>query len=66
MKARELVRLAERDGWRVSTTGSNHLRLEHPQASGPVFTGSTPSDRRALHNARAMMKRVMRTKVEGR
>jgi hypothetical protein len=53
------------DGGQISTTKGGHLRLEHPEASGPVFTGSTPSDRRALHNARAAMKRVRRPKTEG-
>ena len=44
-------------------------RSSPPRASrgvGPVFTGSTPSDRRALHHARAAMKRVRRPKTEGR
>jgi predicted RNA binding protein YcfA (HicA-like mRNA interferase family) len=65
MSARDLIREAKRDGWSVRRTGGDHLRLEHPEASGPVFTGSTPSDRRALHHARAAMKRVRRPKTEG-
>ena len=48
MKARDLIRTAKRDGWQISRTGGDHLKLTHPEASGPVFTGSTPSDRRAL------------------
>jgi predicted RNA binding protein YcfA (HicA-like mRNA interferase family) len=65
MKARDLIRAAKREGWEVSTTDGGHLRLEHPEASGRVITGSTPSDRRALYHARAAMKRVRRPKGEG-
>jgi hypothetical protein len=59
MSARDLIRLAERDGWSITTTNGGHLRLEHPDATGPVFTGSTPSDRRAIHNALATMRRAL-------
>ena len=59
MTARDLIRLAERDGWSVSITNGGHLRLEHPDATGPVFTGSTPSDQRALANTLAMMRRTL-------
>ena len=65
MKARDLIRAAKRDGWQISRNGGDHLKLTHPEATGPVFTGSTPSDRRALYHARAAMRRVRRPKAEG-
>ena len=60
MKARDLIRAAELEGWSVRRTGGDHLRLGHPEASGPVFTGSTPSDTRAIHHVRAAMRRALR------
>jgi hypothetical protein len=67
MKARDLRQLAKRAGWTISTTNGGHLRLDHPEARGPVFTGSTPSDHRAIRHARAEMRRALarRPKVEG-
>jgi predicted RNA binding protein YcfA (HicA-like mRNA interferase family) len=62
MKTRDLLREAKRDGWSVTRTGGDHLRLEHPEARGPVFTGSTPSDHRAIRHTRAEMRRQLRRK----
>jgi hypothetical protein len=66
MKARDLRQMAKRAGWMVSVTNGGHLRLEHPQASGPVIASATSSDRRALYNTRADMRRALpkRTKAE--
>jgi predicted RNA binding protein YcfA (HicA-like mRNA interferase family) len=66
MKARDLIRVAKREGWSVTRTGGDHLRLEHPQAARPVFTGLTPSDRRTIHNVRADMRRQLRQREGGR
>jgi hypothetical protein len=66
MKARDLIREAKRSGWSVTRTGGDHLRLEHPEAQGPVFTGSTPPDYRAMRHARAEMRRQLRRKEGGR
>jgi predicted RNA binding protein YcfA (HicA-like mRNA interferase family) len=60
MKARDLIREARRSGWSVTRTGGDHLKLTHPEASRPVFTGSTPSDCRAIRHARAEMRRQLR------
>lgn len=60
MKARdELIRMASDAGWTVTRTRGDHLRVEHPEASTVVFTGSTPSDYRALANTLATMRRVL-------
>jgi hypothetical protein len=66
MKARDLIRAAKRDGWQISRTGGDHLKLTHPEARGPVYTGSTPSDCRAIRHARAEMRRQLRRKEGGR
>jgi hypothetical protein len=60
MKARDLIREAKRAGWSVRRMGGDHLRLEHLEARGPVFTASTPSDYRAIRHARAEMRRQLR------
>jgi predicted RNA binding protein YcfA (HicA-like mRNA interferase family) len=67
MNARDLLRAAKREGWQVTRTGGDHLKLTHPEARGPVITGSTPSDSRALHHTRAAMRRALarRPKAEG-
>jgi predicted RNA binding protein YcfA (HicA-like mRNA interferase family) len=57
--ARDLIRLAERDGWTVSITNGGHLRLDHRDATMPVFAASTPSCPRALANALATMRRAL-------
>ena len=67
MKARDLIRTAKRDRLvGEPAPGGDHLRLEHPEANGPVYTGSTPSDRRALYHVRATMRRLLRQKEGGR
>ena len=50
---RELIRELESEGWEFTVTGSNHLRGVHPNSATPLFVGSTPSDVRAMKNARA-------------
>ena len=59
MSARDLIRFAERDGWSASVTRGGHIRLDHPEATMPIFAASTPSDHRALANAIAMMRRAL-------
>lgn len=56
-RLKELIRIAEAQGWQVSTTGGGHLRWTGPDDEGPVFTPSTPSDWRALKNATSVLRR---------
>jgi len=57
---KQLLRAAEARGWQVELTRrGGHLRLVHP-AGGLVVAASTPSDRRALANLRAQLRRVER------
>lgn len=46
-------------GWEVARTNGGHFRWKHPNGS-IVFTGSTPSDRRALKNIETHLRRVER------
>jgi hypothetical protein len=62
MTSREICaerRRLERAGFRVTVTGGNHLKIMHPVMIGPVFMSSTPSDRRAIRNLRATLRRRM-------
>lgn len=61
---KQLLRDAQGDGWTVRITGGGHLRLDPPTCCAdrsPVFTASTPSDKRAIPNIRAMIRRRMRS-----
>ncbi|WP_421684638.1 type II toxin-antitoxin system HicA family toxin [Stutzerimonas urumqiensis] len=48
---------ARRHGWAAARTNGGHLRLTKPGRQ-PVYTSSTPSDRRAVHNALARLARA--------
>ena len=52
---RPLVEAALGAGWEVTKTGSGHLRFKSPTGA-LVFTGSTPSDHRAVENVRALLR----------
>jgi predicted RNA binding protein YcfA (HicA-like mRNA interferase family) len=54
---KQLLRAAKAAGWQVRPTGSGHLQLRHP-AGGIVVTSSSPSDRRALANLKAQLRRA--------
>ena len=56
----ELLIYAADHGWQISLTRGGHLRLTKP-GRGPVFTSSTPSDRRAYLNALATLRRADRS-----
>ena len=56
----ELLIYAADHGWQISLTQGGHLRFTKP-GHGPVFTSSTPSDRRAYLNALAMLRRADRS-----
>lgn len=48
-------------GWSVEKTNGNHLRLEHPDASQPVFASCTPNlSPRSIKNMEAQCKRALR------
>ena len=53
---REIVREAERQGWRVERRKSGVSQLYAPDGENIVTAHSTPSDRRALRNMIANMR----------
>jgi hypothetical protein len=59
MSTRDLIRLATATGWRGSRTSGGHLRLDHPNATMPVFAASTPSCPRSIKNTLADMRRAL-------
>lgn len=56
---RELVEEAAQAGWTVTIRKGGHLKFEHPEAAS-VFSSSTPSDRRAVLNTRAQLRRNLK------
>jgi hypothetical protein len=53
---RQLVRTYQRQGWTVTPTKGGHLCWRGPQGQ-LVFSGSTPSERRARWHLEAHLKR---------
>lgn len=59
-RIKEALRRWRAEGWTASNTGSNHWRLEHPKADGPVFVSGTTGDHRTVLNTEAIMRRKLR------
>lgn len=55
--ARELEAWAKARGWTVSHSRGGHLRWRH-RSGALAFTAGTPSDVRAVRNAKAVMRRL--------
>ena len=53
----DLVKLAIAAGWLARRTGDNHILLTPPAGGRPVAVGLTLSDRRALSNIKAALRR---------
>jgi predicted RNA binding protein YcfA (HicA-like mRNA interferase family) len=60
-----LLRTLKQEGWRVTPLRKGHTRLVHPKAARVVFASKTPSDVRALHNIRAVCRRVLKEGARG-
>ena len=56
---RGFLRQAQRHGWTVAKTRGGHYKLTKPGCQ-TQFTSHTPSDRRALANMEARMRRAER------
>ncbi len=58
---RHFLRDLKARGWRVEyRKRSSHYRLLPPNGGPPLFMGGTPSDRRALLNCKAAVRRAER------
>ncbi len=42
MKAREIIRLLEKDGWRHVRTKGSHRQYQHPVKSGTITVAGNP------------------------
>lgn len=54
---RAMIRTAEKAGWTVVPTRNGHLKWVSPNGGTPVFSASTPSDKRAIKNHVALLRR---------
>jgi predicted RNA binding protein YcfA (HicA-like mRNA interferase family) len=51
MKAREIIRIIEKDGWKVIRQKGSHMHFEHPEKPGITtvpFHGSADLSKRVL------------------
>jgi len=44
IKVRDIIRLVEKDGWRLVATRGSHRQYKHPEKSGRVTVAGKPSD----------------------
>ena len=55
----KLINAALEQGWTIEPKKKCHLKWTPPHAGGPVvFTSATPSDYRAVRNARSDLRRA--------
>lgn len=54
---KEIVREAEKQGWRAKRTKRGHWMLLAPDRKSKVLIAGTPSDRRSMANAISRMRR---------
>lgn len=52
-----LARQKKREGWEIEHTKGNHLRWVFVKTGAVVITSATPSDYRALANAKAQIRK---------
>jgi hypothetical protein len=57
----DLIKLAAELGYSAEPTAGGHIRFVHPSGA-LVHSASTPSDHRALRNARADLRRELRAR----
>lgn len=54
----DLYRVAKEQGWRVETSGGNHIRWLPPDGSRPVYSANSTRDNREEKNVRAKLRRA--------
>ncbi len=56
---KQLIRIAREQGWKVEPTRKGHWWFRPPNpADGQVLVAGTPSDHRALKNAKAKLRQA--------
>ncbi len=58
MKVAEILRVLERDGWRVAATRGSHRQLKHPSKIGRVTVPGKPSDDLAPGTLNSILKQA--------
>ena len=58
-RLKPLIDFALKEGWEVARTAGGHLKFTKPGLP-PIYTASTPGDRRAGLNALALLRRTDR------
>lgn len=55
---RKIIKKAKKQGWLVERTKNSHVKfIPKDKSQRPVYTGSTPSDKRALLNLKKDLER---------
>lgn len=60
--AKTLRGLAARYGFEVAQTNGGHTRLTDPTTGQVIFAAGSPSDRRAVRNVEAKMRRLRKSR----
>lgn len=58
MTVKKLIKLAEKQGWRVRVTKRGHVLFYPPKGTGSACASGTPSDHRTIKNTVADLKRL--------
>jgi predicted RNA binding protein YcfA (HicA-like mRNA interferase family) len=58
VKVAEILRVLERDGWRVAATRGSHRQLKHPSKIGRVTVPGKPSDDLAPGTLNSILKQA--------
>jgi hypothetical protein len=57
-QTRAMIRQAQAQGWKLSVSSGNHLRLDPPGGGHPVFLSATPSDWRSCLKIRSALRKA--------
>lgn len=55
---RDAARVAIRRGWKITSTGSGHLKWRSPDGTTIIYTSRTPGGGRSVQNTMAKFKRA--------
>ena len=65
MKVRDVIRLIERDGWRLAVTQGSHQQYKHPTKAGRVTIAGHPNDDLAPGALNSILKQAQVALEEG-
>jgi predicted RNA binding protein YcfA (HicA-like mRNA interferase family) len=58
MKVREVIKLIERDGWRLVATRGSHRQYKHPVKPGRVTVPGKPGNNVAIGTLNSILKQA--------